>query len=185
MSAALTRNQKRFLCGYMKTGSIEESAALCGIPPDRALDEGLKILGHPLAMEFVTNLSLTEKRFAAKGADKVEESLDRLISGRINDAVILARADPETLTEEDIRRLDLYNVSELKFGKGVCEIKFADRLKAIEKLNEIRNGRASDGAAQSFFDAIGRAAESQQAESQQAESQQNEFPQNEGELSAE
>ncbi|MDE6763575.1 MAG: hypothetical protein K2J73_07845 [Oscillospiraceae bacterium] len=85
--------------------------------------------------------------------------MDRLISGRINDAVILARADPETLTEEDIRRLDLYNVSELKFGKGVCEIKFADRLKAIEKLHEIRSSMAADGEAKSFFDAIGRAAE--------------------------
>lgn len=159
MPAALTRNQKRFLCGYMKTGSIAESAALCGIPPDRALDEGVKILEHPLAMEFVTNISLTEKRFAAKGFDKVEESLDRLISGRINDAVILARADPETLTEDDIRRLDLYNVSELKFGKGVCEIKFADRLKAIEKLHEIRSGMAADGEAKSFFDAIGMAAD--------------------------
>ncbi|MCM1022473.1 MAG: terminase small subunit [Prevotella sp.] len=164
MSAVLTRNQKRFLYGYMKTGSIEESAALCGIPPDRAYEEGIKILDHPQAMEFVTNLSLTEKRFAEKSSDKIEESLNRLIGGRINDAVILARADPETLTEADIRGLDLYNVSELKFGKGVCEIKFADRLKAIEKLNEIRNVRASDGEARSFFDAIAGAADTRDGE---------------------
>ena len=58
-----------------------------------------------------------------------------------------------------MRKLDLYNVSELKFSKGVCEIKFADRIKAIEKLNEIRTGRAADNAAQSFLDAIGEASE--------------------------
>jgi len=89
----------------------------------------------------------------------VEESLDRLINGRVNDAVILARTPPEELTDEDIRRLDLYSVSELKFGKGVCEIKFADRLKAVEKLNEIRSQSAEDNAAQSFFEAIDSAAE--------------------------
>lgn len=116
----------------------------------------MKILRHPSAFEFITEAAVTLNRF---GGDSVEKCLDRLINGRINDAVILAKSNPEELTEEDVRKLDLYNVSELKFGKGVCEIKFADRVKAVEKLNEIRNGRASDSVAQSFFDAIGKAAE--------------------------
>ena len=80
------------------------------------------------------------------------------------DAVILAKSCPEELTEEDVRKLDLYNVSELKFSKGVCEIKFADRIKAVEKLNEIRAGKAADNAAQSFLDAIGEAGEKFTAE---------------------
>ncbi len=104
---------------------------------------------------------LTEANKKISGGEcrgSVEDSLDRLISGRINDAVILARTPPEELSDKEIGQLDLYNVSELKFGKGVCEIKFADRLKAIEKLNEIRNQNAVDDAAQSFFDAIGEAA---------------------------
>lgn len=152
----LTKRQKRFLCRFARCGNVAEAAVYCGIPSDSAYEEGLKILRHPRAFEFVTEAAVTLRRYEG---DSVERCLDRLINGRVNDAVILAKSDTAELTEEDVRKLDLYNVSELKFGKGVCEIKFADRIKAIEKLNEIRSGRASDNVAQSFFDAIGRAAD--------------------------
>ena len=147
----LTRLQKKFLCRF-----APEAAAGCGIPESSAYEEGIKILRHPDAFKFVTEIAVTMKRY---DSDSVEESLDRIINGRINDAVILAKSCPEELTEADVRKLDLYNVSELKFSKGVCEIKFADRIKAIEKLNEIRTGRAADNAAQSFLDAISEAGE--------------------------
>ena len=114
------------------------------------------ILSLTKAFDFVKDAAVTLSRY---DGDSVERCLDRLINGRVNDAVLLAKSNPEELTEEEVRKLDLYNVSELKFGKGVCEIKFADRVKAIEKLNEIRSSRASDNVAQSFFDAIGKAAE--------------------------
>lgn len=155
MQSNLTKIQKKFLCHFLKSRSISEAAAACEFPAASAYVEGMKILKHPQALGFIADLAVTMKRF---GGDSVEDSLDRLINGRINDAVILAKSNPEELTEEDIRRLDLYNVTELKIGKGVCEVKFADRLKAIEKLNEIRSDRAVDGLAQSFFDAIGEAA---------------------------
>lgn len=154
MTGNLTKKQRKFLCHFAKSGNLGEAAAACGIPPDSAYEEGIRILRHPLALSFVTDAALTMKRFG----DGVEDGLNRLIDGRINDAVILAR-NGEELSDDEVRRLDLYNVSEMKFGKGVCEIKFADRLKAIEKLNEIRSGRATDSVAQSFFDAIGKAAE--------------------------
>lgn len=152
----LTRLQKKFLCRFAAGKNVAEAAAACGIPESSAYEEGIKILRHPDAFKFVTEIAVTMKRY---DSDSVEESLDRIINGRINDAVILAKSCPEELTEADVRKLDLYNVSELKFSKGVCEIKFADRIKAIEKLNEIRTGRAADNAAQSFLDAINEAGE--------------------------
>ena len=152
----LTKRQKRFLCRFARCGNISEAAVYCGISPDSAYEEGMKILRHPKAFEFFPEAAATVRRYEN---DSVERCLDRLINGRVNDAVILAKSDPAELTEEDVRKLDLYNVSEMKFGKGVCEIKFADRIKAIEKLSEIRCGRASDNTAQSFFDATGRAAD--------------------------
>ncbi len=160
MSVGLTGKQKKFLYYFLKSKNIAEAAAMCGIPPDSAYEEGMKIINNPHASEYAAELAVTMKKFGAGCGGTVEDALDRLINGRVNDAVILAKADPEQLTDEDIRRLDLFNVSELKFGKGVCEIKFADRLKAIEKLNEIRTQSAEDNAAQSFFDAIGEAAKS-------------------------
>ena len=157
----LTKMQKKFLCRFAAGKNILEAAAACGIPESSAYEEGIKILKHPEAFKFVTEIAVTMKRY---DGDSVEECLDRIINGRINDAVILAKSCPEELTEEDVRKLDLYNVSELKFSKGVCEIKFADRIKAIEKLNEIRTGKAADNAAQSFLDAIGEAGEKFTAE---------------------
>lgn len=152
----LTKLQKKFLCRFAAGKNIAEAAAACGIPESSAYEEGIKILRHPEAFKFVTEIAVTMKRY---NGDSVEECLDRIINGRINDAVILAKSCPEELTEADVRRLDLYNVSELKFSKGVCEIKFADRIKAAEKLDEIRAGRAADNAAQSFLDAISGAEE--------------------------
>lgn len=155
MNGELTRRQKKFLYHYMKSGNISEAAAICGIPPERAYESAMTVLGNPKAEELAARYAELMKRFAVDG---VTNTLDRLVGGRINDVVILAKSDLENLSDEEIRKLDLYNVSELKFGKGVCEFKFADRIKAAEKLSEIRNSRASDNAAQSFFDAIGGAA---------------------------
>lgn len=152
----LTKLQKKFLCRFAAGKNVVEAAAACGIPESSAYEEGIKILRHPEAFRFVTEIAVTMKRY---DGDSVEECLDRIINGRINDAVILAKSCGEELTEADVRKLDLYNVSELKFSKGVCEIKFADRIKAIEKLNEIRTGRAADNAAQSFLEAISEAGE--------------------------
>lgn len=157
----LTKMQKKFLCRFAAGKSVAEAAAACGIPESSAYEEGIKILRHPEAFKFVTEIAVTMKRY---DKDSAEECLDRIINGRINDAVILAKSCPDELTEEDVRKLDLYNVSELKFSKGVCEIKFADRIKAVEKLNEIRAGKAADNAAQSFLDAIGEAGEKFTAE---------------------
>lgn len=154
----LTKVQKKFLYQFFKSRNIEEAAASCGFSQDAAYEEGMKILSHPQAFGFLASMAVTLKKAAGS---TVEDALERLINGRINDAVILAETSPEELTEADIRRLDLYNVSEFKIGKGVCEIKFADRLKAIEKLNEIRSGKAVDDLAQSFFDAIDKAAENE------------------------
>lgn len=150
-SKKLTKRQRRFLCRVAEGKGIAEAAISCGFSAENAFESGMKIFGSPEAAAYL------EEVRAAKGncGDSVERGLEKLVCGKINDAVILAHSVPEELTEADVRKLDLYNVSEMKFGKGVCEIKFADRIKAAEKLNEIRAGRAADNAAQSFLDAIG------------------------------
>lgn len=148
----LTKRQKRFLCCYAMGKSFAEAAAYCGIPKEKAFEEGMKILSHPKAAEFFSDIAERVGTFSGVNAEKC---LDRLITGSVNDAVILAKSSPEELTDEAIGKLDLYSVSELKFNKGVCEIKFADRIKAIEKLDEIRRSKASGNAAQSFLDALG------------------------------
>jgi hypothetical protein len=60
----------------------------------------------------------------------------RLAFGCISDAVNLLFSDE--VSSEEIERMDLFNISEIKKKKGGdIEIKFFDRLKALEKLQQL------------------------------------------------
>lgn len=76
---------------------------------------------------------------------------EKLALGGIADAVRLMYC--ENPTEEELARLDLFNVAEIKRPKdGAMEIKFFDRLKALEKLGEFEKSDSSRTA--TLFDAI-------------------------------
>ncbi len=78
----------------------------------------------------------------------------RLAFGSVADAVsLLYREKP---TSEELKEMDLFLVSEIKRPKdGSMEIKFFDRLKALEHLEQETE---EDTTAKSFFDAIGESA---------------------------
>ena len=78
----------------------------------------------------------------------------RLAFGSICDAVsLLYKSNP---TREDLADMDLFLVSEIKRPKdGSMEIKFFDRLKALEKLCA---GGEKETGAQQLFDAISNSA---------------------------
>lgn len=82
--------------------------------------------------------------------------LRRLAFGRINDALaLLSDEQGEILTD----RLDLFNVSEIKRPKGGgVEIKFFDRLEALERLAELEDRAAGASSADSFFSALQKSA---------------------------
>lgn len=69
--------------------------------------------------------------------DEVREGLRRLAFGEIQDAVLLLFADENEIIER-LPEFNFYNISEIKRPKGGgMEIKFFDRIKALEKLREI------------------------------------------------
>lgn len=69
--------------------------------------------------------------------DEYADGLRRLAFGEIRDAVKLLYACDEQILEE-LDTLNLYNISEIKRPKGGgTEIKFFDRLKALERLGEL------------------------------------------------
>ena len=82
--------------------------------------------------------------------------LYRLAYGGVGDAVtLLYRKD---FSEEELRALDLRNVSEIKRSDKGIEIKLCDRIKAIDKLQELLgNGTHSCGAG--LLDAIMQSAQ--------------------------
>ena len=81
----------------------------------------------------------------------------RLAFGCISDAVCLLFSDE--VSREEIEKMDLFNVSEIKRKKGGdIEIKFFDRLKALEKLSELGSVNAASGDEDSLFSAIEKGA---------------------------
>lgn len=76
---------------------------------------------------------------------------EKLALGGVADAVRLMYC--ENPSEEELARLDLFNIAEIKRPKdGAMEIKFFDRLKALEKLGELEENASEKTA--SLFEAL-------------------------------
>ena len=75
--------------------------------------------------------------------DAVKRGYKKIAFGRVNDAVRLMFRDG--MSPEEMKKLDLNSVAELKQTKDGLEIKFYDRMKALECLREMEE----DGAGQS------------------------------------
>lgn len=88
---------------------------------------------------------------------EVCEGLRRLAFGDIRDAVTLLY-EPEENIISKLPELDLFNISEIKRVKGGgMEIKFFDRLKALDKLREmVQESDTQSGA--SFYAALEKGA---------------------------
>lgn len=90
--------------------------------------------------------------------DEVREGLKRLAFGEIQDAVLLLFADEEEI-EKRLPELNLYNISEIKRPKGGgMEIRFFDRIKALEKLSALDSEQTAEPL--NFYRALEESAKS-------------------------
>ena len=127
-------------------------------PRESALRSGFTILPEQRALNLLSKDSIRQKIAELENENSadsklVSAGLQRLAFGSITDAVKLILSARDN-TSPDIDSLDLFNVSEIKFtsGKGM-EIKFFDRLKALEKLSDLSCDDGNDGML-SFYQAI-------------------------------
>ena len=74
---------------------------------------------------------------------------ERIAFGSVADAVRLCFADG---VPDDLDALDLYMVSEVKRSKNGVEIKFFDRLKALDRLSDLAD--PEDDRAEPFYRAL-------------------------------
>lgn len=89
-----------------------------------------------------------------KGADLVVEGLQQLAFGEVNDAVRLAFSD-QLPSPEVLAGLNLFNVASITHDKGGgVEIKFFDRLRALEKMYEYAHAGQNGAAAASLLEAL-------------------------------
>ena len=125
----------------------------------------LKLSGESLQGEQKYGISMEQARVYAqqinfekekKAVNAVEKGLMRLAFGSVADAMKLMLCE-DAMTSEDIEKLDLFNVSEIKRPKGGgLEIKFFDRLKALEKLAALGGGE--ENSQSSFIKALSEGA---------------------------
>ena len=109
--------------------------------------KGIKLLARDDIQSEINRL-VKEKEKLAKTMASI--GYQRLAFGNTSDAVsLLYTKEPQ---EADFGAMDLFMISEIKKPKdGSVEIKFFDRLKALEKLEQIN----SDSSFMNLFDAIG------------------------------
>ena len=95
-----------------------------------------------------------ESRFSCR--KRVLIGYERLAFGSTSDAFRLIMSGSDDVC--DVGSLDLFNVAEVKKPKdGAMEIKFFDRLKALDQMTAFPD---NEDAAASFYDAISACADS-------------------------
>lgn len=129
MKENLTSKEKLFCEYYLVGRSPREAAAKSGyLFPERA---GMKLMTQEKIKTYLeTRLKLKNESAALCGYRK-------LAFGSTADAAQLVFCD-ETPDKNTLEKMDLFLVSEIKRPKGGgLEIKFFDRLKALEKLEQL------------------------------------------------
>ena len=145
--------RERLFCGYYaETGDAESSAKRAGFRQNSAAVSARLLCSEPILAEIERQLTM-RRRIAPRLADI---GYRRLAFGSISDALTLLFM--ELPTPDALARMDLGMISEIKRNKdGMLEIRFFDRLKALEKL-AVKSDDVVGVAG--LFDAIGRQAES-------------------------
>ncbi|MBR4727145.1 MAG: terminase small subunit [Clostridia bacterium] len=144
MQPQLTEKEALFCAYYAQSGDARAAAAAAGYRNPRR--SGAKLLRRPQI-----TAALAEPAAEALPA-AIERGLRALAFGSAADAVrLLLRG--EELTADEVEKLDLFIVSDLKRPKGGgMEIKFFDRLKALEALSRCAGAQAQEGG--SFLQAL-------------------------------
>lgn len=146
----LSSKEKEFCRLYLSLADSEKAAEKAGFTGDSS-KTGNVLLARSDITEEIERLCALQKKSMSKMA---AIGYQRLAFGSIADAVSLLYEENPSV--EKLRNMDLFSVSEIKRPKdGSMEIKFFDRMKALEKLSE---GVDGDGAT-SFYEAICRSAQ--------------------------
>lgn len=145
----LSPREKEFCRLYLSFADSAAAAEKAGFTGDFAKTGNGLLSRDDIADEIQRLCNLKKKSMSKMAA----VGYQRLAFGSIADAVSLLYM--ESPTPDMLRKMDLFSVSEIKRPKdGSMEIKFFDRMKALEKLSEGEDGDGVNG----FYEAICRSA---------------------------
>ena len=148
---------------YAQNGNPEESARLAGYANPQK-DGSLLLIREDIA-EYMNSLYKQNGQYLSQ---KAVSGYERLAFGNVTDAVRLMFADDPDMSS--IASLDLFNVAEIKRPKdGALEIKFFDRIKALEKLESADKEETS--SVSEFYKALADCGSSENGKGGQCEIQ--------------
>ena len=137
-------------------------------PKEAALKAGYSVMPEYRALSLLAKKNIKNKIQELQKENSATESLvsagfQRLAFGSVGDAIRLIMSIDKDISP-NIDELDLFNVSEIKYAIGKSmEIKFFDRLKALEHLAEFTEGSKPKEAI-SFYEALERSARERDCE---------------------
>lgn len=143
----LSQKERLFCKFYLETGNTRESAARAGygIFPGLA---GMRLVSEERIAKEIENERRNSDWMATAAS-----GFRRLAFGGICDAVKLVLGGE--FSDEELEKLDLFNISEIKKPKDGCmEIKFFDRVKALENLARLSEAEGDPDAAIPFYRAL-------------------------------
>ena len=149
MAKKTLSEKEELFCSYLELGlSPREAAARSGyLFPERT---AMKLLSKKEIMS-----AIKKREPKAPTNAEIIAMLRRLSFGSIADVIRLITAEDISALNPD--ELELSSISELKFSKsGAIEVKFFDRLKALEGLS--RFSKEQDRPDISFFEALDKSA---------------------------
>lgn len=146
----LEESKKDFCCIYLDTLDANRAAQQCGV------ENGYEMLRQKDIQQY-----LKQTRKSVREMVQMEDVLRRLCQiafSQPNDAVALACGQQY----DKIENLDLAAVAEFKRKDEQTEVKFIDRVRALQVLGELLSGKESnaDDTARDFFRALELSGES-------------------------
>lgn len=142
----LTAREEKFCLFYVIGGNAREAAMQAGFQNPGDMGEAL-IYHENIAAEIRRLFKIRKESLCGR----VCAGYERLAFGSIADAIRLMYC--ENPLNENLEQYDLFNISEIRRLKdNTMEVKFFDRLKALEKLSQTDNEETSGAA--SFYRAL-------------------------------
>lgn len=144
--------RERLFCGYFAgLGDAERAARKAGYTGDCKLKGDRLLCEEAILEEIDRQVAIRRKTLSRMAAIGYQ----RLAFGSIADALRLLFA--ESPTEQELRDMDMFTVSDIRRNKdGMLEIKFFDRLRALEKLGA--DAKEDNAGVAGLMEAIGRGA---------------------------
>lgn len=131
------KKRERTFCLFVSQGKTLEEASLLAGYKDKNIGDSL-IVRKDIMSEITSLLKAKAKLMNSL----VSVGYQHLAFGGVADCISLITE--ESVSEERLKNMDLFMISEIKKPKdGAMEIKFFDRLKALEKLSSIGDEKES------------------------------------------